>query len=199
MRMRSLSVSVLAAVVLVPLGGAAASASTSPSLSTTAMSTHVWKNSATKRHVAPRTAAVAPVAVRTAPVVVVPVVTAPTPTTYAGEVLRLTNLERTSRGLRPLAASACATRFADAWALQLSLLGALSHQSMTTILSSCSARGVGENVAYGNVSPAQLVTMWMNSEGHRANILNPAFTHVGISALTTATGRVYGVQDFLTV
>ncbi len=189
MRIRSLTVSVLAAVVLVPIGAATASASTSQALSTTSMSKHLWKNSATKRATPRLPVAVAPVAPRTAPVV----------TTYAGEVLRLTNVERTSRGLRPLAASSCATRFADAWALQLSLLGALSHQSMTTILSSCGARGVGENVAYGNVAPAQLVTMWMNSAGHRANILNPAFTHVGISALTTSSGRVYGVQDFLTL
>jgi len=40
--------------------------------------------------------------------------------------------------------------------------------------------------------------MWMASDGHRANILNAAFTHLGVGAASTATGRVYGVQVFVT-
>jgi uncharacterized protein YkwD len=58
---------------------------------------------------------------------------------------------------------------------------------------------VGENVAYGNVTPEQLVAMWMASPGHRANLLKPGFTHIGVGAVATAAGRVYGVQVFLTL
>jgi uncharacterized protein YkwD len=35
--------------------------------------------------------------------------------------------------------------------------------------------------------------------GHRANLLKPDFTHIGVGAVTVAGGRVYGVQVFLTV
>lgn len=59
----------------------------------------------------------------------------------------------------------------------------------------------GENIAYfWGSEPAtagsKFHDMWMNSPGHRANILNPAFTHVGIGIYTTPTGRVYGTQVF---
>jgi len=46
-------------------------------------------------------------------------------------------------------------------------------------MSACGARGAGENVVYGNVTADQMVAMWMNSAGHRANILNGAFTLLG--------------------
>ena len=118
--------------------------------------------------------------------------------TYSDRVLALTNAERTGRGLRPLAHSSCADGYADTWAVSLSLLGSLAHQALAPILSTCRASRVGENVAYGNVTPEQLVAMWMASDGHRANILNAAFTHLGVGAASTATGRVYGVQVFVT-
>ncbi|MCY7364475.1 MAG: CAP domain-containing protein, partial [Frankiaceae bacterium] len=94
--------------------------------------------------------------------------------------------------------SPCADGYADRWAVNLSTLGSLVHQAMSPILSACGASRVGENVAYGNVTPEQLVTMWMGSTGHRANILNAGYTHVGVGAVRTATGRVYGVQVFVT-
>lgn len=39
---------------------------------------------------------------------------------------------------------------------------------------------------------------WMNSSGHRTNILNGRYTHIGISATLDATGRTYWVQVFAT-
>jgi uncharacterized protein YkwD len=38
----------------------------------------------------------------------------------------------------------------------------------------------GENIAAGQQTPAQVVEAWMNSSGHRANILNPNFTHMAV-------------------
>ena len=43
-----------------------------------------------------------------------------------------------------------------------------------------SYRTAGENIAKGYKSPAEVVVGWMNSSGHRANILNPSFTHIGV-------------------
>jgi uncharacterized protein YkwD len=198
MRIRSLSVALLAGVVLVPVSASAAAAAGSTTGSTVSAVSQTYKTSAGKRAKRAQHTGATATAPRTA-TISAPVV-GPTPTaTYADRVLALTNAERTSRGLRALAFSRCADGYADSWARALSLAGSLSHQPLSPILSACAARGVGENVAFGNVTPEQLVAMWMNSAGHRANILNAAFTHLGVGDVTTSTGRVYGVQVFLTL
>lgn len=198
MRLRSLSVAVLAAVALVPVSAAAASADVAP---TSSGITGAYKDSWDKRA---KRAARTPVATAVSAPRTAPAPTAPAPTvapaaTYSDRVLALTNAERTSRGLRPLAFSTCADGYANTWAATLSRLGTLSHQALSPILTACRARGAGENVAFGNVTPEGLVQMWMASPGHRANILNASFTHLGVGAVTTSTGRVYGTQVFLTV
>ena len=55
---------------------------------------------------------------------------------------------------------------------------------------------VGENVAYGYDSETAVLTGWMNSPGHRANILNPAYTHVGSASAVGGSGTRYWSQDF---
>jgi uncharacterized protein YkwD len=196
-RLRSLSVAALAAVVLVPVSASAAVAAEPTSSGITG----TFRDSGDKR--AKRLARAVPTTVsapRSAPAPTAP--TAPTVApvvSYSDRVLALTNAERTARGLRPLAFSTCADGYANTWAATLARVGSLSHQALSPILTACKARGVGENVAYGNVTPEQLVKMWMDSPGHRANILNPAFTHLGVGDVKTSTGRVYGVQVFLTL
>lgn len=196
MRLRSLSVAILAGLVLVPVSSSAAVATDAPTVAPAAAKT--FKSSVHKR--SKRAAWVAPVTVAV-PQVTAPLVTAPAPAptvSYADQVLALTNNERTSRGLRPVAFNSCADGYANSWAQALSIAGSLSHQALMPILSACGARSVGENVAYGNVTPVELVKMWMDSAGHRANILNAGFTHLGVGDVTTSSGRVYAVQVFLT-
>jgi uncharacterized protein YkwD len=53
-----------------------------------------------------------------------------------------------------------------------------------------------ENVAYGFNTPAAVMTAWLNSPGHRANIENPAFTVVGFAAARSNTGVYYWTQTF---
>ena len=195
MRLRSLSVALLAGVVLVPVGASSASAATSDSLPL--LSAQVYKSSVSKR--AKRADYLASVATTTVKAPTTSVTTPTTTVSYAQRILDATNKERTSRGLRALSFSACADGYANSWARALSIAGTLSHQALSPILLTCKARSVGENVAYGNVTAEEMVRMWMNSAGHRANILNPGFTHIGIGDVTTSTGRVYGVQVFLTL
>jgi uncharacterized protein YkwD len=52
----------------------------------------------------------------------------------------------------------------------------------------------GENVAYGQSTPESVMNAWMNSPNHRANILNPVFTHVGIGLATPGN---YWTQVFI--
>ena len=119
------------------------------------------------------------------------------PSAYERDVLRYTNAERAKRGLRPLALSTCGTYYARRWSAHMRGRNALSHQSLSTIMSSCGGSRAGENVAYGKVTARGLVTMWMNSSGHRANILNASYRSLGVGTVVGSDGRVWGTQDFL--
>jgi uncharacterized protein YkwD len=118
-------------------------------------------------------------------------------TAYVNRIVVLVNAQRAAHGLRPLTVSPCARSFAAPWATRMATTNTLVHQSLAPMLR-CPARRVGENIAYGNVTADQMMTMWMNSPGHRANILNPAFTRIGVGAVRTSTGRWWATQDFVT-
>ncbi len=119
---------------------------------------------------------------------------------YEARIVTLVNTERAKAGLRPLAVSSCADRFAEDWSARMATTGSFAHRpDLGVLLSSCSASAVGENIVYGNVSADEMMRMWMNSPGHRANILTARFTHIGVGAARTASGRVYGTQNFLTI
>src|SRR6185295_2218657 len=57
-------------------------------------------------------------------------------------------------------------------------------------------RALGENIAYGYSDAASVVNAWMNSAGHRANILNPMYTEMGAGVVRTDTGLPYYTQSF---
>jgi uncharacterized protein YkwD len=57
-------------------------------------------------------------------------------------------------------------------------------------------RPVAENIAMGQPSSQEVVRSWMNSSGHRANILNPNHHRIGVSAYRTESGTIYWVQQF---
>lgn len=58
-------------------------------------------------------------------------------------------------------------------------------------------RTAGENIAMGQTSPQAVVRGWMNSEGHRKNILNPNFSHIGVGYAEGGSGRYYWTQMFI--
>jgi uncharacterized protein YkwD len=59
-----------------------------------------------------------------------------------------------------------------------------------------SYQAAGENIAYGQKTPQEVVTGWMNSPGHRANIMNPNFGKVGIGVYKASNGTIYWTQLF---
>lgn len=59
-----------------------------------------------------------------------------------------------------------------------------------------SHRGAGENIAWGQKTPEQVMEGWMNSAGHRANILNEKYTSIGVGYYQNAAGRNYWSQLF---
>jgi len=59
-----------------------------------------------------------------------------------------------------------------------------------------SYRSFGENIAYGYTSPESVVKGWMDSSGHKANILNNGYTNIGVGTAKDAQGRIYWVHMF---
>jgi uncharacterized protein YkwD len=59
------------------------------------------------------------------------------------------------------------------------------------------SKPVGENIAMGQRTTDEAVNAWMNSPGHRANILNGGYKKIGVAAYRTPDGTVYWCQEFL--
>jgi uncharacterized protein YkwD len=116
---------------------------------------------------------------------------------WEARVLRLTNARRTAHHLKPLKASPCADRFAEPWTRHMARREVLRHQSLTPFFTCPHTHTAGENIAYGYDSPRALLSAWMHSPGHRANILNPHFDRIGVSGWVSAHGVTYATQDFL--
>lgn len=123
---------------------------------------------------------------------------------FADEVLRLVNVERTSRGISPLLWDDSAARAAFAHSSDMTQRGYFSHtspegQNTGDRLAAAQAgswSAWGENIAQGQRSPAQVMGAWMNSQGHRDNILRTIFTHLGVGVY--APNSVWWTQVFLT-
>lgn len=106
---------------------------------------------------------------------------------YELEVVRLVNAERVRYGLSALTADAELSRVARYKSRDMREKGYFSHESPTygtpfQMMKSfgITYRAAGENIAYGYATPAKVVAAWMNSEGHRANILNASYTRLGV-------------------
>ena len=105
---------------------------------------------------------------------------------FEKEVIRITNVERTSRGLRPLEVTQPLMNDARAWSDVQASRGRMFHSKM----------GHGENVAVGYNTPQAVMTAWMNSPGHRRNILNPRYSYIGVGGTEGSGGRIYSTQCF---
>lgn len=119
---------------------------------------------------------------------------------YASEVITLVNAERAKYNLAPLTteknlSAAALTRAKE-------IVKSFSHTrpdgtSFSTVLKEhgVSYRISGENIAWGQRTPQEVVRGWMNSKGHRANILNERFTSIGVG-YHMENSRTYWTQLF---
>jgi uncharacterized protein YkwD len=116
---------------------------------------------------------------------------------WESKVLKLTNKRRAAHGRKPLEANRCADGFAEPWTRHMARKQALRHQPLAPFFSCPHTSYAGENIAYGYEAPRALVSAWMHSPGHRANILNRHFHRIGVSGWRAANGQTYATQDFL--
>jgi uncharacterized YkwD family protein len=112
------------------------------------------------------------------------------------EVVRLVNEIRRSNGLSELALNEELSRVARIKSEDMAENNYFSHNSPTygspfdmMKKFGISYRTAGENIAKGQRSAQAVVDAWMNSEGHRANILNPSFTQIGVGF--TSNGYIW--------
>ena len=120
---------------------------------------------------------------------------------YEAEVVRLVNKVRAENGLPALPANWELSRVARYKSEDMSGGRYFSHTSPTygtpfQMMRSfgLSYRTAGENIAYGQRTPAAVMEAWMNSSGHRANILNASYTQIGVGYC--ASGN-YWTQMFI--
>ncbi|WP_018756367.1 CAP domain-containing protein [Paenibacillus terrigena] len=109
-------------------------------------------------------------------------------TSFAAQVVNLVNQERAKAGLQPLSTDSRLAAMALDKAKDMYSNNYFDHQSPTygspfdMMKQYNIAFGyAGENIAKGQTTPQQVMNDWMNSSGHRANILNANFTHIGVA------------------
>ena len=102
-------------------------------------------------------------------------------------VIERTNSQRARYGLPPLSVDPSLVHSARRHAAWMTNSRSLVHTTQP----------VGENIAMGQSSSAEVIRDWMNSSGHRANILNPGYTRIGVACYVTPGGTIYWCQQFL--
>jgi uncharacterized protein YkwD len=113
------------------------------------------------------------------------------------QLIDLVNGARADAGLQPLTPLEPLTEGARAWSAEMASTGVFEHDQLE-VLPGCT--GAGENIAYMRARPnlvAEMFQGWMNSPGHRANILRPEFTAIGVGFATNGN-HTYGTQRFAT-
>ena len=115
---------------------------------------------------------------------------------FIKEVVALVNAERAKEGLSALTIDTRVQAAAQVRAKESEQL--FSHtrpdgSSFATALKeqNVSYRRAGENIAWGQRTPEAVMKAWMNSSGHRANIMNPDFTTIGVGYYVNANGTPY--------
>lgn len=121
---------------------------------------------------------------------------------YVKRVVELVNNERAKEGLAPLSVDANVAAAAQVRAHEIE--HSFSHTrpngtSFSTALKeqNVSYKRAGENIAWGQRSPEEVVDAWMNSAGHRANIMNANFTKIGVGYYRNTKGTNYWSQLFI--
>lgn len=127
----------------------------------------------------------------------------PDPASYVNEVISLVNQERSKIGLSPLNYDPQVTQAAMNRAKELEQLFSHDRPNGTDCFTALDEMGIwyyaaGENIAAGQSTPEHVMYSWMNSPGHRANILGNYFTNIGVGFYQNiSTGVTYWVQLFI--
>jgi uncharacterized protein YkwD len=130
----------------------------------------------------------------------------------SSQIVTLVNQQRAANGLAALSVNPILTFSAGLHSTQMAqqsisqgLSGAMQHTLMGVALPTMVSRNsyagydytaIGENIAFGFQSASDVMVAWMNSSGHRANILDGTYTEIGVSVKANRDGVLYFTQEF---
>lgn len=110
---------------------------------------------------------------------------------FEAEVIALTNHHRAAAGAGPVSADETLMTNSQAWSEMMADTEIFEHSGRWN---------VAENIARhgdANASAATIMDLWLNSPGHRANLLNPDYTKIGIGTAVSETGDLYATQQLI--
>ena len=120
------------------------------------------------------------------------------------EVVTLVNQERAKQGLAPLKENVQLSNVAKTKSEDMVAKNYFSHTSPTygSPFDMMKKFGIkytsaGENIAMGQQTAASVMKSWMNSSGHKANILSKNFTEIGVGVAKDKSGAIYWTQQFI--
>lgn len=127
-----------------------------------------------------------------------------TTTSQEDEVIRLVNVQRAKAGLQQLKKNWELCRVARYKSADMANKGYFAHTSPTygtpfQMMENFGLRfsSAGENIAYGQRTPAEVMNDWMNSPGHRSNIMSGSYTEIGVGLAKNKNGVCYWTQQFM--
>ena len=120
---------------------------------------------------------------------------------YAYKVLELVNQERTKQGLNALTMDKSLLETAMKRSAEIVVLFDLDHErpngsSWDSAITKTQYNRAAENIAEYQTTPQSVMTSWMDSSEHKANILNSSYTCIGIGCFKANDGKYYWVQTF---
>ncbi len=115
---------------------------------------------------------------------------------YEGRLNFWMNRQRSHVGIRRVGVRLCLDGFAERWAQHLKATNSFYHQDLGGVMNNCRQSQAGEILAKGNVTPYQMVQMWMASPDHRRLMMSRDYGRAGISARRNSAGTWIGCIDF---
>jgi uncharacterized protein YkwD len=111
------------------------------------------------------------------------------------------NRDRVANGMRALVWNDQLGGLAASWSHKMAGDGVFGHRDLNAVLASAPYAGwrtLGENILVGgcSLSGAAMEAAWMNSAGHRANILSAGYSRIGIGVECSSDGRAWATQEF---
>lgn len=124
--------------------------------------------------------------------------------TMENQVISLVNQARVNAGLQPFTTNWELSRVARYKSQDMANKGYFDHTSPTygspfTMMQNFGIKftAAGENIAMGQRTAQEVMNSWMNSPGHRSNILNPSFNQIGVGLAKNSNGTCYWTQQFI--
>ncbi len=122
----------------------------------------------------------------------------------ADQVLQLVNLERAAEDLPPVVLNFTLSKIADDYACEMIENSFFGHRDPVTgqgpgdraLLGKYSFAAIGENLAAGQETPAEVVAVWMESPAHQAIMMDPKWTEIGIGVQFGGEYATYWVLEF---